>query len=88
MAHLKSAIKRLRTSKLANARNRARVSSLRTAEKKFRAAVENGDAEKAMELYRNCCSQFDKAAKVGVIHSNKVSNKKSQFDKLMAALKK
>ena len=88
MAHLKSAIKRLRTSKLANARNRARISSLRTAEKKFRAAIELNDAEKIMDLYKDCCSQFDKAAKFGVIHANKASNKKSQFDKLMASIQK
>ena len=40
MAHTKSAIKRLRTSKQANLRNRMRLSELKTLEKKLRAAVD------------------------------------------------
>ncbi|WP_176014093.1 30S ribosomal protein S20 [Victivallis sp. Marseille-Q1083] len=86
MPHLKSAIKRLRTSKLANQRNKARTSALKTFEKKFRAAVSSGDAAQAAELLKMCCSKLDKAAKVGVIHRNKVANKKSQLDKLMNSL--
>ncbi|MDD4817710.1 MAG: 30S ribosomal protein S20 [Victivallaceae bacterium] len=79
MAHLKSAIKRIGTSKLANMRNRARKSAIKTSEKKFRAAVAAKDAEQASALLRECCSLLDKAAKVGVIHGNKASNKKSQL---------
>ena len=88
MAHLKSAIKRMRTSRAANARNRARKSTMKTFEKKFRAAVASGDAAGAAELLKICSSQFDKAAKHGVIHANNASNKKSQLDKLMNSLKK
>ncbi len=88
MAHLKSAIKRLRTSTQANLRNRARASALKTMEKKFRAAVEGNELDKANEFYRECCSKLDKAAKVGLIHRNKVANKKSQFSKLMSSLQK
>ncbi len=88
MAHLKSAFKRMRTSRQANARNRARKSTLKTTEKKFRAAVEAGDAAVASTLLRECVSEFDKAAKLGVIHANKASNKKSQLDKLMNTMAK
>lgn len=88
MAHLKSAIKRMRTSRQANLRNRARKSTLKTTEKKFRAAVAAGDAALAATLLRESISQFDKAAKLGVIHSNKASNKKSQLTKLMNTLAK
>ena len=88
MAHLKSAIKRMRTSREANARNRARKSTLKTVEKKFRAAVAAGDAASAATLLRECASQYDKAAKKGVIHANKASNKKSQLTKLMNTLNK
>ncbi|MPM46554.1 30S ribosomal protein S20 [bioreactor metagenome] len=86
MAHLKSAFKRMRTSREANARNRARKSTMKTFEKKFRAAVEAGEATVAADLLKQCASLFDKAAKLGVIHSNKASNKKSQLDKLMNTL--
>ncbi len=87
MAHCKSAIKRLRTSKLANLRNRARTSAMKTVEKKLRAAVAVGDKAQILELAKKACSCVDKAAKVGTIHPNKAANKKSQFDKLAAAAK-
>ena len=86
MAHLKTAIKRLKTSKKANLRNRARTSELKTYEKKFRAAVAAADKALAQELLQTTCSKFDKAAKVGTLHKNKVSNKKSQLCKLMNTL--
>ncbi|MDD3886074.1 MAG: 30S ribosomal protein S20 [Victivallaceae bacterium] len=88
MAHLKSAIKRLRTSKLANLRNSARTSELKTIEKRLRAAVTAGEADQANELAKRLNSRLDKAAKVGTIHSNKASNKKSQIDKLLNTLNK
>ena len=87
MAHMKSAIKRIRTSREANLRNRARISEIKTIEKKLRAAVEANDAA-AAELARKFCSILDKAAKVGTIHANRAANKKSQADKLIAAMAK
>ena len=84
MAHLKSAIKRMRTSREQNARNRARKSTLKTVEKKFRAAVAAGDAA-AAELASVFASRLDKAVKAGTIHANRAANKKSQADKLIAA---
>lgn len=88
MAHLKSAIKRMRTSREACLRNRACKSTLKTFEKKFRTAVAEGNLEAAAPLYTECVSKFDKAAKHGIIHANKAANKKSQLDKLMNTLKK
>jgi small subunit ribosomal protein S20 len=86
MAHMKSAIKRMRTSRLANMRNRARTSELKTIEKKFRAAVEAADVATATDLAKTFASRLDKAAKVGTIHANRAANKKSQADKLLATL--
>lgn len=88
MAHTKSAVKRLRTSQQANLRNRMRTSELKTIEKKLRAAVTAGDAAAAAELGKQFCSRLDKAAKVGTVHANHVSNKKSQTDKLLNSLAK
>ena len=85
MAHTKSAVKRLGTSKKANLRNRARISELKTIEKKLRAAVEAGETAAATELAKKFCSRLDKAAKAGTIHANRAANKKSQADKLLAA---
>lgn len=86
MAHTKSAIKRLRTSKQANLRNRMRLSELKTLEKKLRAAVDSKDAAAAAELGKTYCSRIDKAAKVGTVHANRAANKKSQVDKLLNSL--
>ena len=83
---MKSAIKRMRTSRLANMRNRARTSELKTIEKKFRAAVEAADVATATDLAKTFASRLDKAAKVGTIHANRAANKKSQADKLLATL--
>ena len=83
-----TAVKRLRNSIKSNLRNRARKNELKTVEKSFRAAVAAGEAEKAVALRSRCCSLMDKAVKAGTIHSNKASNKKSQFDKLMNTLAK
>lgn len=83
MAHMKSAIKRIRTSAEANLRNRSRISEIKTLEKKLRAAVEAQDAAAVAAANRAFVSALDKAAKVGTIHANKAANKKSQADKLL-----
>ena len=87
MAHMKSAIKRIRTSREANLRNRSRLSELKTIEKKLRAAVDGKDAAAAAGFAKEFCSALDKAAKVGTIHPNRAANKKSQADKLCNSLK-
>ena len=61
MAHTKSAVKRLGTSKKANLRNRARISELKTIEKKLRAAVEAGETAAAAKLAKKFCSRLDEA---------------------------
>lgn len=87
MAHSKSAIKRNRTSREANLRNRARISELKTIEKRVRAAVASGDVAAATEAVRSFSGALDRAAKVGTIHANRAANKKSQADKLLNAMK-
>ena len=84
----KSAMKRLRTSKEDQIRNKSRRTTLKTVEKKFRTAVQEADAAKAGELMQDFFSALDKTAKIGVIHPNKVANKKSQIAILMNSLKK
>ena len=84
----KSALKRLRTSKEDQIRNKSRKTVLKTVEKKFRTAIQAADAVKANELMQDYFSKLDKTAKVGVIHPNKVANKKSQMAKLINSLAK
>ena len=86
MADKKFALKRNRTSKAANLRNRARISELKTLEKKFRAAVSAAENDNAAATARALVSALDKAAKVGTIHANRAANKKSQVGKLLNTL--
>ena len=82
-----SAMKRNRNARKANLRNRARLSEIKTIEKSLRAAVAAGDAA-AAEIAKKFAGALDRAAKIGTIHPNRASNKKSQADKLINSLAK
>ncbi|MET9200925.1 30S ribosomal protein S20 [Gordonia sp. NPDC003585] len=77
MANIKSQIKRNRSNEAARKRNQSVKSSLRTAIRGFREAVEAGDKDKATELGQSASRKLDKAASKGVIHANQAANKKS-----------
>jgi small subunit ribosomal protein S20 len=77
VANIKSQIKRIQTNEKARLRNKAVKSSLKTAIRKTREAVEAGNAQEAQELARAASRQLDKAVSKGVIHKNQAANKKS-----------
>ncbi|KUH96841.1 30S ribosomal protein S20 [Mycolicibacterium acapulense] len=77
MANIKSQEKRNRTNERRRLRNKSVKSSLHTAVRGFRAAVEAGDKDKAQELLASTSRQLDKAASKGVIHKNQAANRKS-----------
>ena len=84
----KSTIKRLRTSKKAQLRNKMVKTALKTVEKKFNAAVEAADSAAATTLLQENFSQLDKASKKGVIHASKAANKKGRLNKRLNSIKK
>ena len=86
MANIKSQIKRNRTNEKARQRNKAVKSSLKTAVRKFNAAVDAGDAEQATALAREATRALDKAASKGVIHANQAANRKSSISKKAEAV--
>ena len=86
MANIKSQIKRNKQNEKARLRNKAVKSSLKTAIRKYHAAVEAGDVEKATELMRDASRKLDKAASKGVIHANQAANRKSAIAKSAGAL--
>ncbi len=69
MANIASAQKKNRQMIVNRARNRAAMSTLRTALKKARAAVD-GKAEDAAKLVKAAISTVDKAATKGLIKKN------------------
>ena len=85
MANIKSAMKRVKVSKIQNMRNRMITSDLKTAIKKFDKALEPDDRAAITEYYTVAVSKVDKAAAKGVIHKNAANRKKAQLTKKLAA---
>ena len=77
MANIKSQQKRILTNERRRLRNQSVKSSLRTAVRGFREAIDAGEKEKAAELLVATNRKLDKAASKGVIHKNQAANKKS-----------
>ena len=86
MPNIKSAKKRVLVSEKKNLQNRMIKSSLKTATKKFLAAVDAKDIDLAKSLYVELESQLDSAASKGVIHKNNAANKKSGLAKKLATI--
>jgi len=85
VANIKSQIKRVKTNEKRRLRNKSVRSSVRTAVRHFREAVEAGDTEKAVTLQRAAAKALDKAASKGVIHRNQAANRKSAMAKRVNA---
>ena len=86
MANIKSQEKRILTNERRRLRNQSVKSSLRTAVRSFREAVEAGEKDKAAELLVSTSRKLDKAASKGVIHPNQAANRKSSVAGKAAAL--
>ncbi|GIV77064.1 30S ribosomal protein S20 [Litorilinea aerophila] len=78
MANIKSAEKRNRQRLKREARNRVIRGRTRTALKKARLAIANGDPN-AAELVRLAERALDRAAAKGVIHRNNAARRKSRL---------
>ena len=85
MANTKSAMKRVSVTKTKNLRNRMITSSMKTAVKKFDAALVDADQAAVNAAYLEAVSKVDKAAVKGVIHKNAANRKKAQLAVKMAS---
>jgi small subunit ribosomal protein S20 len=83
MANHKSAIKKIRADKAKRLRNRYKLTTTRTFEKRLRKLTSKSEAQ---ELLNKVCSLFDKLAKSKVIHKNKASNHKSKLTRFVNAM--
>jgi small subunit ribosomal protein S20 len=86
VANIKSQIKRIQTNEKRRLRNKSVKSSLKTAIRSTREAVDAGDRDNAVVRLQAASRQLDKAASKGVIHPNQAANKKSALAKRVAAL--
>ena len=79
MAHSISVRKRIRQNAQQRLRNRSAKSSLRTAIKRFRKAVETGNAEAAAAAYRAVQKKADTIARKGIVHRKAAARIKSRL---------
>ncbi len=85
MANHKSALKRVRQTKVRTERNRQRKNTIKSLRKQTLAAAAAGDAKAAADSLSEFSSAVDKAAKKGMIHKNKAANLKSGAAKAVAS---
>jgi len=88
LANIKSAIKRQKQNLVRKARNSARRSRVKTYIKAFRAAVSEGDREKAKLLLPVITREIQKAVSCGVVHKNNGSRKISRLSSLLSRMEK
>jgi small subunit ribosomal protein S20 len=81
MANIKSQIKRIKTNRKAEARNKAVRSELKSAVRAVRETHAQGDEKAAAEALKNASRKLDKAVSKGVLHKNQAAKRKSSIAK-------
>jgi len=84
MANTKSALKRVRQTKVRTARNRSVNSKIRTLRKKFAATITAANKAEATQAYNEFASAVDKAVKSNTIPANRAGNYKSKAAKALS----
>ena len=79
MANIKSAQKRIKVTEKKTLQNKMVKSALKTAIKKFEAAVAANNAEEAKALFVKATKSLDMAVQKGVVHQNMAARKKSRL---------
>ncbi len=79
MPNIKSSKKDVLSSKAAYEKNKAEKSAMKTAVKKFEAAVVAGDRAAAEAAYKLAVKAIDKASLKGLLHKNNAARKKSSL---------
>ena len=85
MANTKSAEKRNRQNVKARERNRSHRSRLRTAIKRLRAAMAEGDRDQVQQILPQTLRIIDATAQKKIIHANTASRYKSRLTRAAAA---
>lgn len=81
MPNIKSAKKRVITSRKKAENNTLVTSSMRTAIKKCEKAIASKDKEAATTTLNTAIKRVDKAASSGLVHKNKAAREKSRLTK-------
>lgn len=86
MANTAQAKKRARQTVIRRERNFSLRSRLRTAIKSVRKAIESGDKDLAVTVFRRSTSIVDSIADRGIIHKNKAARHKSRLASSIKAM--
>lgn len=86
MANSHQAIKRARQAEDRRQRNASGRSEMRTFQKKVIKAIESGDKAQAQAAYTKAMSLLDRAARSGLIHTNKAARHKSRLSAKIKAM--
>ena len=86
MANTKQAAKRARQSEKRREHNVTLRSTLRTAVKKVRKAIEGGDKSAALKMFQESTSVIDSIADKNMVHKNKAARHKSRLASAIKAL--
>ncbi len=86
MPNIKSAKKRVKVIEKKTLINQMHKTALKTAIKKFEAAVESKDVENAKVCFNNATKKLDQGVNQGIIHKNNAARKKSQLAIKLAKL--
>lgn len=79
MPNIKSAKKRVKVIEKKTLINQMHKTALKTAVKKFEAAVEAEDKANVNALFNDAVKKLDQGVKQGIIHKNNAARKKSQL---------
>ncbi|MBQ8510298.1 MAG: 30S ribosomal protein S20 [Clostridia bacterium] len=79
MPNIKSAKKRVKVAEAKTLQNKMLKSALKTAMKKYEAAIASGDKTAAAETYKAAVKKIDQAVSQGLLHKNNAARKKSNF---------
>ena len=80
MANSRQAKKRAKQAEKSRLHNASRKTEMRTYLKNVLKAVQAGDKDTAMAVYRKATSMVDKLATKGIIHKNKAARHKSRLN--------
>lgn len=86
MPNIKSAKKRVKVIEKKTLINQAHKTALKTAIKKFEAAIEANDKDNAKVLFNDAVKKLDRGVSQGILHKNNAARKKSQLALKLAKL--
>ncbi|MCX7842410.1 MAG: 30S ribosomal protein S20 [Clostridia bacterium] len=87
MPNIKSAIKRVKVTKVKTLKNAMRKSALKTTIKKCKEAIAKNESS-AVEMLKSAASSLDKAVSKNILHKNTAARKKSKLAKALNAANK